>query len=392
MMALWPHVFLGFSIALQGQYTIRWPVLSVSLQVDDDGGDMRAIREAIRTWNEVSCSKMVLDATETQSTALLLLEGESDARNQVQWLDAERWPLGDLVLGITTPLFDSQGRIVEADIALNGTATWSTNGAGGVDVESVVVHELGHLLGLQHVLGGEFQDDPPTMAPSVDPELRTRDLTADDGAGACFLYPKEPFACDDDADCPLVLTTTAAGQEFYEAQVTCSEGRCDEIEPLTLGSLTLGKECTSSVECAVPLFCQKLPPAGAFCSQRCVPDAESACPDTLADTLECLPYADESFGACLPEDAVAAATHHTAQTPGASPGSTGEGCPCDRTTRCDAPCVCDPECGCDCDATTACDDDCGCDPECSGSCQTAPDSGMWLVLVAIALGAWRRLT
>ena len=62
-------------------------------------------------------------------------------------------------------------------------------GAGAFDVETVALHELGHILGLQH------SDVPGSvMFPSVDDNTTKRALTADDLSGIRQLYPTAVLA------------------------------------------------------------------------------------------------------------------------------------------------------------------------------------------------------
>jgi hypothetical protein len=73
----------------------------------------------------------------------------------------EDHPELDRVLAATSFTLDTvTGEIVESDIFLNATFSWSvadSGEAGREDVESIVVHELGHLHGLGHSALGETE-------------------------------------------------------------------------------------------------------------------------------------------------------------------------------------------------------------------------------------------
>ncbi len=67
----------------------------------------------------------------------------------------------DRVLGSTSFTIDAvSGEVIESDIFLNSTFAWSVSDAGESgkqDVQSIALHELGHLLGLGHSALGETE-------------------------------------------------------------------------------------------------------------------------------------------------------------------------------------------------------------------------------------------
>jgi hypothetical protein len=89
----------------------------------------------------------------------------------------------------TLVALDAQNRIIEADTALNARVfSWFTdfnNTASGAQfVESILLHEIGHFLGLDHTpVGGATVID---SGPGIGPEAG---LSSDEFAAAHFLYP-----------------------------------------------------------------------------------------------------------------------------------------------------------------------------------------------------------
>lgn len=134
-------------------------------------------------------------------------------------------------LGATTYTIDvTSGRIVEADIFLNSQFEWSVAAQGEpgrFDVESIALHEVGHVFGLGHSAIGETERQGTgrrllaagaAMFPIAFPpgSVEGRRLQADDVAGISDLYPGGAF----DADTGSISgRVTKGGQGVFGAHV-----------------------------------------------------------------------------------------------------------------------------------------------------------------------------
>jgi len=159
----------------------------------------------------------------------------------------------------------------------------------------VLVHELGHLLGLQHVLGGQGLADPPTMAETVDPWLRSQSLHVDDELTACFLYPAVPHTCSHQCDCPFVLEKDASGVESYKGQTGCSLGECGGLVEVISRQSAAGSACLLDLDCVPGAVCVWAGQAGSYCAVACELDG-APCGEGTA----CWPTDEESSsGFCM---------------------------------------------------------------------------------------------
>lgn len=160
-----------------------------------------ATARAAATWTAVPGTTLRFE----DQGFTVAIPGGLDGRNTLGFLDR---PDLDRVLGATSLLIDSStGELLEADIFFNTRFLWSVapeGEAGRVDVESVVLHELGHLVGLGHSAIGETERSPvggrrvlgsgAVMFPIAFTPGSTADrvLQADDEAAVQDLYAADP--------------------------------------------------------------------------------------------------------------------------------------------------------------------------------------------------------
>lgn len=161
--------------------------------------DLRgAVSRASATWQAVPSATVRFEFQGMTAS----VPGMVDGRTTLGFQDR---PELDRVLGATSFLIDTtDGAIVEADVFFNSRFAWSVSAEGTpgrVDLESVALHELGHLLGLSHSALGETELTgtgsrrviasgsimfPIAMAAGT---IADRVLHADDVAGISDLYP-----------------------------------------------------------------------------------------------------------------------------------------------------------------------------------------------------------
>jgi hypothetical protein len=173
-------------------YLGRWstslapPVIGYHVNEDttDCIGEGAAVQRAAATWTTAGANfvfKYLGPTTATTSTW--------DGDNEILWMSLD----DPSTIAETTIWSDDTGAI-EADITFNTSFKWSTSAtppSDAMDVETLALHELGHVIGLRD-LYGDIGDDEYDVA-KVMYGYKTngasqRTLHADDVAGSRWIY------------------------------------------------------------------------------------------------------------------------------------------------------------------------------------------------------------
>jgi hypothetical protein len=228
---------------------IRWTESCVTVHPDADAGpDVspatldRILRAAASHW-QTSCSYLALeigdavargaDSSDHVNTVSFRTPWcvQGDPASESRCADPEAIALTNLSY-VSAPGAPDDGKLLDADIELNaerytfatGPGTNPRPGTTVEDLESVLTHELGHLMGMGHTCGlvggteGLDQDgarpprciDVPTLPPAeqslivhsvmypfAPPGQVNHQPSADDQAGLCAIYPSanDPHQC-----------------------------------------------------------------------------------------------------------------------------------------------------------------------------------------------------
>ena len=210
-----------------------WPTTPIPIRWElGDAG--RVLRNGTTRWDDNAASALA------EWTAVVpLLVQQADAPNVVRWSGAEE-PLGNLAARTTKDYARLHGRlgIVRATTILNAELCWDAYEGPLqpvlchgqltplLDVRRALLHELGHVLGLEHP--DEGGQTVAAIMNQTTSDVET--LQADDEAGLRALYPPPPGA----APRQEVSAAAAAGGQGGGGGCAMGPGEADVILALVV--------------------------------------------------------------------------------------------------------------------------------------------------------------
>jgi len=223
------RVTFGYSL-LKWSGTDPTIYYSINENAPSCSGEGSAIERAASTWNGAAGGRFEFKyGGSTTLTAPDLTNGKND----LMWGSANEVAVTHLTWDRRTDL------LLECDVVFSDSYNWSANTSNsvpldGYDVESVALHELGHMLSLQDLYGSVEEDVYDTGKVMYGYERKgdiLRSLHDDDKAGIQWIY----------ADLPSVLICGAVTDARYLADIQTklmATGQFTKVDTMNVHSTT----------------------------------------------------------------------------------------------------------------------------------------------------------
>jgi hypothetical protein len=307
-----------------------------------------AVRRSFDTWAQTSVCTTSWASVRRADFAMPVGRGAiaaMDGHNSVIWTQGTDWPHGPSTLAVTPiTTIDASSTIIDADMEMNNNLPLAANAnAVSFDFESVILHEVGHFLGLSHSAAGSID----VMAPELGPGVVRRTLSTADQQDVCTVYSgtsggqgeacaidmmgrdncsqgrvcegppstRPTLLCTQDCSspgqaCPTGFTCQASTNGFACLPVvgapdlcrfctsgsSCSSGLClRATDGANRGQLWCTIPCTTDSRCGPGYTCQSNV-AGRFCA----PTNPQGCPGQCTLDTDCAPGFRCSMGTCVP--------------------------------------------------------------------------------------------
>ena len=322
-------------------------------------GTEDAVLDALEAWSEVACTSLTFEFNGWVDEMAF-----GDGVVQIEWIEEDSG-MKDAAASTAIQPDPEEGNLIDVNISFNGdTFSWVTEGSNPyldiLDTRTVLVHEFGHMFGLDH--SEMFEATLFYAYVSATGGY----LSWDDKWGICSLYLGDGDECEVDADCP---------------EHPLQDYRCREIEEL--GRMVceevydgLGACCDVDWNnCADGLCAMHLPGYDGYCSSFC--EDVDDCPNGWS--CDDLLYLGEPRAWCVSPEGADQPCGDDFVMPDDDDDSAGDD---------------DSASGADDDDDADDDDSAGAEPEDGGcGCRQDPREGaasIGLAMLAIALGYRRR--
>ena len=229
---------------------LHWPSPCLSYAVQRDGSPkagidadsfQKSVEQAFRAWETVTCPGGGSPRFRAQFQGFVSCArretvcGNADKNVNVMMLHDDDWPELPTVIGLTRPSGGTEtGLMVDADLEINSQDydfSAAAMSSGGMQLEEVLAHEVGHFLGLSH-------SDAPGALMSIHYEmlqLGSELLTDDDIAAICTAYPPgDALTCP--APAPPVYDECQLDPDERPSECRISTVRHDKSSGCSIGA------------------------------------------------------------------------------------------------------------------------------------------------------------